>query len=86
MRVTQFTFYNNFLINHQNELNNLTKTQTQIATGKQINNMYDNPSIYSKYLKLDEEINSLNQVENSANFALNFARESDTTLNDIVTT
>jgi len=86
MRVTQFTFYNNFLVNHQKELNELTKTQTQIATGKKIQNMYDNPTVFTKYLKLNEEINSFTQIKDSANFALNFARETDTTINDIVTT
>lgn len=86
MRVTQFTLYNNFLINHQKELRDLTDTQTQIATGKKIQNMYDDPVIYSKYLKLNKEINSFTQIKDSANFALTFARETDTTINDIVST
>jgi len=86
MRVTQFTLYNNFLINHQKELRDLTDTQTQIATGKKIQNMYDDPVIYSKYLKLNREINSFTQIKDSANFALTFARETDTTINDIVST
>ncbi len=85
MRVTQFTLYNNFLINHQKDLNNLKDIQTKIATGKKIQNMYDEPTIYTRFLKLDEEINSFTQIKNSANFALNFARETDTTINDIVT-
>jgi len=86
MRVTQFTFYNNFVLNQQNTLSDLTKVQTQIATGKKIENMQDDPAIFTEYLKLDEEINSFTQISSSANFALNFARESDTTLNDIVST
>ncbi|WP_457564333.1 flagellar hook-associated protein FlgL [Caminibacter sp.] len=85
MRVTQFTLYNNFLLNQQNDLSELNKIQTQIATGKKIQNLYDNPTVYTRYLKLDTEINSFTQIKDSANFALNFARESDTTMNDIVT-
>ncbi|MEO1923168.1 MAG: flagellar hook-associated protein FlgL [Nautiliaceae bacterium] len=86
MRVTQFTMYNNFLINHQRDLSELQKIQTQIATGRKIDNMYDNPTIFTEYLKLNEEINSFTQVKKSANFALTFARQSDTVLNDVVTT
>jgi len=86
MRVTQFTFYNNFVSNQQKTLSELTKVQTQISTGKKIENMYDDPSIYNKFLKLDEEINSFTQISASANFAKTFAQESDTTLNDIVST
>jgi len=86
MRVTQFTFYNNFVTNQQKTLSELTKVQTQISTGKKIENMYDDPVVYNKFLKLDEEINSFTQISSSANFAKTFAQESDTTLNDIVST
>ncbi|QCT94339.1 flagellar hook-associated protein FlgL [Caminibacter mediatlanticus TB-2] len=86
MRVTQFTLYNNFLLNNQTTLSELNKTQTELSTGKKIQNLYDNPTIYNNYLKLDTEINTFTQIKSSANFALNFARESDTTLNDIVST
>jgi len=84
MRVTQFTMYNNFLVNHQKDLNELNKIQTQIATGKKIKNIYDDPAVYTRFLKLDKEINTFTQIKDSASFALNFARESDTTMNDIV--
>ena len=86
MRVTQFTLYNNFLINQQKDLTNLNKTQTQIATGKKIEYMDEDPIIYSRFLSLDEEINSFSQIKSSANFAKTFANETDTTLNDITTT
>ena len=86
MRVTQFTFYNNFVTDQQRTLSELTKVQTQIATGKKIENMYDDPTVYTKFLKLDEEINSFTQISSSAKFAKTFAQESDTTLNDIVST
>jgi flagellar hook-associated protein 3 FlgL len=86
MRVTQFTLYNNFLVNHQKDLNDLTKIQTQISTGKKIDKIYDDPIVFTKYLQLNEEINSFDQIKNSANFALNFSRETDTTMNDMVKT
>jgi len=86
MRVTQFTIYNNFITNQQKTLSELTDIQTQLATGKKIENIYDSPSIYTKFLRLDEEINSFEQISSSANFAKTFANQTDTTLNDIVTT
>jgi len=86
MRVTQFTFYNNFLLNQQQDLNELTKVQTELSTGKKIEYMNDNPVIYTKYLSLDEEINSFSQIKKSAQFAKTFANETDTTLNDITDT
>ncbi len=86
MRITQFTYYNNFLLNQQNDLNRLTKIQTELSTGKKIEYLNDNPVIFTKYLSLDEEINSFSQIKKSAQFAKTFANETDTTLNDITNT
>ena len=86
MRVTQFTFYNNFLINQQNDLNELNKVQTQLATGKKISRMDEDPVVFTKFLVLDEEINSLSQIKNSAEFAKTFANETDTILNEFSST
>ena len=83
MRVTQFTYYNNFINSEQEDLNRLNKIQTELASGKKIENMYDNPIIFEKDLGFKEEINSFIQVKNSANFAKTFANETDTTLNEI---
>jgi len=86
MRVTQWTLYNNFVINQQKTLSDLQQVQEQIATGKKITYMYDDPVVFTKFLKFDEEINSFEQIKSSATFAKTFAQESDTTLNDIVST
>jgi len=86
MRVTQFTIFNNFILNQQNDLNALNKIQNQLATGKKITYMNDNPVIFTKFLTLDEEINSLTQVKNSAKFGKTFANETDTILNEFSST
>jgi len=86
MRVTQFTILNNFIHNQQNDLNALNKIQNQLATGRKITYMNDNPVIFTKFLTLDEEINSLIQVKNSAQFAQTFANETDTILNEFSST
>lgn len=86
MRVTQFTQYNNFVLDQQRTLSALNNVQTQISTGEKIQNMYEDPVVYTKYLKLNEELNSFTQIKSSANFAETFANETDTTLNDFVTT
>ncbi|WP_210402413.1 flagellar hook-associated protein FlgL [Nautilia sp. PV-1] len=86
MRVTQFIQYNNFVLYQQRTLSALNNVQTQISTGEKIQNMYEDPVVYTKYLKLNEELNSFTQIKSSANFAETFANETDTTLNDFVTT
>ena len=86
MRVTQFTLYNNFIFNQQNDLNELTKVQSQLSTGKKIEYMYDNPVVFVKDLKFQEEINSFTQIKKSSQFAKTFANETDTVLNEISNT
>ena len=86
MRVTQFTQYNNFILNQQRTLSELNKVQMQISTGTKIQNMYDDAAVFTKHLKLTEEINSLTQVKSSATFAQTFANETDTVMNDFVST
>ena len=86
MRVTQFTYYNNFITNQQSELNELNKVQTQLATGKKIENIYDEPIIYAKDLEFKEDINSFLQIKKSANFAKTFTNETDTALQDMTKT
>jgi len=86
MRVTQFTQYNNFILNQQRTLSELNKVQMEISTGTKIQNMYDDAAVFTKHLKLTEEINSLTQVKSSATFAQTFANETDTVMNDFVST
>ena len=86
MRVTQFTLYNNNIYYQQNSLSQLNKTQTKLATGLKINTLDDNPTLFTKFLKLSEEENSLTQVKLSATFAQTFANNTDTALNDFVST
>ncbi len=86
MRVTQFTIFNNFINSQQNDLNALTKVQNELASGKKIEYMFDNPVVFTKDLKFQEEINSFTQVKKSARFAKTFANETDTILNEISNT
>jgi len=86
MRITQTTQYNTFILNQQTTLSELNKVQTQIATGTKISNIYDDPTIFNTDLRLKEELNSFNQINSSANFAQTFANQTDTTLNEFVST
>jgi len=83
MRVSQFTFYNNFMVNQQNDLSALSDVQKQLSTGKKIEYMYDNPVIFVRDLKFQEEVNSFTQIKNSAQVAKTFSNETDTVLNEI---
>ena len=86
MRVTQFTIFNNFILNQQQDLTALTKVQSQLASGRKIEYMYEDPIVFTKDLKFQEEINSFVQIKKSAEFAKTFANETDTVLNEIVST
>jgi len=86
MRVTQFTYYNNFINSQQQDLSELNQVEQQIASGKKIENIYDNPVVFEKDLSFKEEISSFDEVKNSASFAKTFANETDTTLNDMTNT
>ena len=86
MRVTQFTTYNNFLVNQQNTLSELNKVTQDLSTGKKIQNSYDNPTIFVNDLKFQEKLNTFTEIKKSASFAQTFANETDTTINDIVKT
>jgi len=86
MRITQTTQYNTFILNQQTTLSELNKVQIQIATGTKISNIYDDPTIFNTDLRLKEELNSFTQINSSANFAQTFANQTDTTLNEFVST
>ena len=86
MRITHFTQYSNFILHQQATLSKLNKIQTQISTGVKISSMDDNPTIFNIDLRLKEELNSFTQIKSSASFAKTFANQTDTTLNEFVST
>jgi len=86
MRITTNTLYSKFMYDQQTTLTDLNKVTNQLSSGMKIDKIYDDPTIFTNTLRLDNESNSLSQVLNTAKTAQTFANNTDTTLNDMTKT
>ena len=86
MRITSNSIYSKFIYDQQTAMTNINKTTNQLSTGLKINKIYDDPTIFSNALRLDNESNSLNQVSKTAKSAQRFADNTDTTMSDMTRT
>ncbi|NPA55112.1 MAG: flagellar hook-associated protein 3, partial [Epsilonproteobacteria bacterium] len=86
MRITTNTFYSKFLYEQQRTYSDLNTVNNQLSSGMKIDQMYDDPAVFTDTLRLDSESNSLNQVLNTSKQAQTFSNNTDTTLNDMITT
>jgi flagellar hook-associated protein 3 FlgL len=86
MRISTNTIYSKFLYDQQNTYTNLNKVNNQLSSGLKINQIYDDPTVFTDTLRLDNESNSLNQVLKTSQEAQTFANNTDTTLNDMTRT
>jgi flagellar hook-associated protein 3 FlgL len=86
MRVTTNSLYSNFIYEQQTTYNNLNKVTEQISTGMKISKINDDPKIFTDTLRLDNESNTLTQVVKTSKTAQTFANNTDTTMNDMMTT
>ncbi len=82
MRVTSQYLYDNFKQDQQKVNQELKKVTEQISSGKEIQNSYDNPSIYNDSLKLDTHINELKSVQDRTKKAKNFTAATDSALQE----
>jgi flagellar hook-associated protein 3 FlgL len=86
MRVTTNSLYSKFIYDQQTTYSNLNKVTDQISNGMKISKMNDDPKIFTDTLRLDNESNTLTQVVNTSKTAQTFANNTDTTMNDMMTT
>ena len=86
MRVATNSMYSKFIYDQQNTYARLNKVTNQLSSGLKIDKIYDNPTIFTNTLRLDNEQNSLTQVVNTSKNAQTFANNSDTTMSDMVKT
>ena len=86
MRVTSNSIYSKFIYDQQNTMTNLNKVTNQLSTGLKIDKIYDDPTVFTNALRLDNESNSLNQVLKTSKNAQTFADNTDTTMNDMTQT
>ncbi|MGC9257340.1 flagellar hook-associated protein FlgL [Desulfurella sp.] len=78
MRVTNSMLFNNFLSNINNINTQLYNTQTQMATGKSINNLSDNPTALSQVLSINDIQSQFTQYTSNINLANSTLSAQDT--------
>ncbi|MBW9170630.1 flagellar hook-associated protein FlgL [Clostridium estertheticum] len=83
MRITNKMLSNNFLRDMRTNLNNLSKIQTQMATGKQINKPSDDPAKASKIMQMYSEIDANKQYNDNITNTSNWLDMTDSTLGQV---
>jgi flagellar hook-associated protein 3 FlgL len=83
MRVTNQMLSNNFLRDMRTNLNNLSKIQNQMASGKQINRPSDDPAKASKIMQMYSEIDTNKQYNSNIKNTSNWLDVTDTALDNV---
>jgi flagellar hook-associated protein 3 FlgL len=83
MRITSGMYYNNLYENNNKMNGQLFDVNKQIASGLKIQYSNEDPQIFLKTMKLDDEITTLNQVKKSSESAMKFSTQTDTTIGDL---
>lgn len=86
MRVTSQILYQNFNKDHTKVLNELNRLTTQVSSGQKIANSYEDSSVYSDLLRLETQLNDLNQVQERTTQAQTFTDASDSALSEFTQT
>jgi flagellar hook-associated protein 3 FlgL len=81
MRITNSLFYTNSGNDYQKNMQELYKVNTQISSGMKIQNSFEDSGVYVDTMRLDYEIATLEQVEESSSKAQTYANNTDKTLN-----
>lgn len=83
MRVTHSSFYRNFQEDRKHVSEMLKDTNAQIASGKQIKYGHQNPIAFADTMRLDNEIQGLEQVGTISQRAKKFSDYTDNTLKQL---
>jgi flagellar hook-associated protein 3 FlgL len=83
MRVTNQMLSNNFLRDMRTNLNNLSKIQNKMASGKQLNKPSDDPAKASKIMQMYSEIDTNKQYNSNIKNTSNWLDVTDTALDNV---
>ena len=84
MRVTNQLTFANSIANTQGGQSTLYKIMQQLSSGLKIQNSYENSGVYIDGTRLEYELETLNQIKEATNSALEMAKNTDKTINDMV--
>ncbi|NPA73319.1 MAG: hypothetical protein GXO12_01265 [Epsilonproteobacteria bacterium] len=82
MRITNQLLYSNFEKDYRKSSSELNKINTQLSSGKIIQNSFDDSSVYIDDIRLEYEKTTLEQVKQSTQRAQEFANNSDSALSE----
>ncbi len=87
MRITNSMYYKGVFSPNKNRISqSLFDVNKQISSGLKIEYAKDDVSVFSDTMRLDNEINTLEQAKSSTTSALKISTQTDKTLNDFQTT
>ena len=86
MRVTHNSFYNHYSQRQTHAIGTLNETYEQITTKKQISDGYQDPLKLINTLNLESQESFFSQINNIADQAINFSRNTDSILGDFQNT
>ena len=86
MRVTQSMYYDGQKLDKNNVKNELLTTNKQLSSGQKIQYAYQSPTTFVNTMRLDDEINTFDQVKKSVNSGQKFSQQTDTTIGEFTRT
>jgi len=86
MQVSQQVLLNNFAYDSKRVYEQISKTNTQISSGKKIQHSYEDGGIATKSLRLDSEVKNLEEVKQRTSEAKLIADSADSTMSEFDTT
>ena len=78
MRITNSLLFNTSIRNYRNATERMYSVNQQIDTKLKIQNSYENTSVYIDAMRLNNEIETLQQSSDSSSKAKTFADNTDT--------
>lgn len=84
MRITNQLTNTELLRNYQNSLSDIYKFNAKLTSGLEIQNSYDDSSVYVDGVRLDYEISTIDQVSEAAKKAIHYSKNSDKALQEFV--
>lgn len=86
MRITQSMYYQNLSPDKSNIAQKLFDVNKQISSGSKIQYAYEAPTTFAETLKLDDELQTFDQVIKSVDSGLKFSQQTDSTIGEFTKT
>ena len=82
MTVNNQVFYDNFSYEHKKVYKEINKTNTQISTGKKIQHSYEDSSVFTQSLRLEHEVQNLEEIQDRTSESKIIADSTDSILSE----